>query len=146
MKNGSITTGYSKNDLPYMRIKGGPQNLVIFEGLNFNHKPPSGMTLRWTRHTYKPFISHYTIYSIGRKPGLPEGYSIQNMSDDYATMIKNEMKTPVNLIGMSTGGPIAITDFESQLSALCPDLRTSCRSRVDRPPARDKDRLVDEPS
>ena len=107
MKNEGVTTGYSKNGLPYMRIEGGPQNLVIFEGLNFNHKPPSGMTLWWTGNMYKPFIGRYTIFNIGRKPGLPEGYSIRNMSDDYATMIENEMKTPVDLMGMSTGGTIA---------------------------------------
>jgi len=102
-----VTTGYSKNGLPYMRIEGGPRILVIFEGLNFSHKPPSGMTLRWTGNMYKAFTSRYTIYNIGRKPGLTEGYSIKNMSDDYATMIENEMETPVDLVGMSTGGTIA---------------------------------------
>jgi pimeloyl-ACP methyl ester carboxylesterase len=106
MKN-KVTTGYSKNGLPYMRIEGGPQNLVIFEGLNFNHKPPAGITLRWTGKIYKPFVGRYTIYNIGRRLGLTEGYSIKNMSDDYATMIENEMKTPVDLMGMSTGGTIA---------------------------------------
>ena len=107
MKNGQVTTGYSKDGLPYMRIEGGPQNLVIFEGLNFNHKPPSGMTLRWTGNMYKSFISRYSIYNVGRKPSLPTGYSIKDMSDDYATMIENEMKKPIDLMGISTGGTIA---------------------------------------
>ena len=107
MKKKAVAAEYSKNGLPYMRIDGGPQNLVILEGLNFSHKPPSGMTLWWTGNMYKSFIGRYTIYSIGRKPGLPEWYSIKNMSDDYASMIENEMKTPVDLMGMSTGGTIA---------------------------------------
>ena len=107
MKRKTVTAEYSRNGLPYMRIDGGPQNLVIFEGLNFNHKPPSGMTLWWSGNMYKSLASRYTIYSIGRKPDLPEGYSIKNMSDDYAAMIESEMKTPVDLMGMSTGGTIA---------------------------------------
>jgi len=107
MAKREVTTGYFKNGLPYMRIEGGPQNLVIFEGLNFSHKPLSGLALRWTSSLYKRFTKHFTVYYVGRKPGLPVGYSIQNMSDDYATMIRNEMKAPVDLMGLSTGGPIA---------------------------------------
>ncbi len=69
MKNRQVITGFSKNGLPYMRIEGGPQILVIFEGLNFSHKPPSGMMLRWTGNMCRPFTGRYTIYNIGRKPG-----------------------------------------------------------------------------
>ena len=107
MKNRKLTTGYSKNGLAYFRIDGGPQNLVIFEGLSFSHKPLSGFTLRVMSNSYKRFAERFTIYYVNRKPGLPAGYSIQNMSDDYAIMVQNEIKTPVDIMGISTGGPIA---------------------------------------
>ena len=107
MKNRQVTTGYSNNGLPYFRIDGGPQNLVIFEGLSFNHRPLSGLTLRVMSNSYKRLAEHFTIYYVNRKRGLPAGYSIQNMSDDYATMVRNEIKTPVDIMGISTGGPIA---------------------------------------
>ncbi len=106
MKN-EVITGYSRNGLPYFRIGSGNRSLVIFEGLNFVHKPPSGMTLRWNGNMYQPFASRCTVYNIGRKPGLPAGYSIRDMSEDYAVMIRNEMETPVDLMGISTGGTIA---------------------------------------
>ena len=32
---------------------------------------------------------------------------MRDMSEDYATMIGNELGTPVNVMGLSTGGPIA---------------------------------------
>ena len=32
-----ITTGYSKNDLPYARIAGGPRTFFIIDGLDFSH-------------------------------------------------------------------------------------------------------------
>ena len=47
------------------------------------------------------------MYSVGRKPGLPAGYSTQDMADDYATMIRNELGGPVDILGLSTGGTIA---------------------------------------
>lgn len=107
MTDKGIATGYSKNGLPFVRIDGGPQNLVIFEGLNFVHKPATGFQLRMIRNDYKSFIPHFTVYYAGRKPGIPMDYSIKKMSDDYAVMIENEMKTPVDIMGISTGGPIA---------------------------------------
>lgn len=107
MPKSKITTGYSKNGLPFVRIEGGPRDLVIFEGLNFNHVPPSGLQLRMTVGGYLSFTRHYTVYHVGRKPGLPNGYSIKEMADDYAVMIENEMNSPVDVLGLSTGGTIA---------------------------------------
>lgn len=107
MTDKGITTGYSKNGLPFVRIDGGPKNLMIFEGLNFVHKPPSGFHLRMIKNSYESFTAQFTIYYAGRKPGIPMDYSIQNMANDYATMIENEMETPVDVMGISTGGTIA---------------------------------------
>jgi pimeloyl-ACP methyl ester carboxylesterase len=49
----------------------------------------------------------YRIYIVSRKPGLPSGYSLKDMSDDYAVMIKNELGGAADIIGVSTGGAIA---------------------------------------
>ncbi|MDY6878505.1 MAG: alpha/beta hydrolase [Chloroflexota bacterium] len=56
-------------------------------------------------------------YSVTRKPGLPDGYSMQDMSDDYAVMIREEFGHPFDVIGVSTGGSIA-----QHLAADHPDL------------------------
>jgi pimeloyl-ACP methyl ester carboxylesterase len=48
---------------------------------------------------------------------MPAGYSLENMADDYATMIKEEFGEPVDVIGVSTGGSIA-----QHLAAGHPDL------------------------
>lgn len=50
----------------------------------------------------------YTIHVVTRKPNLPQGYSLQNMADDYARMIKEEFNNPIDIIGVSTGGSIAL--------------------------------------
>jgi len=102
-----VTTGYSKNNLPYFRIGDSPRNLVIFNGLDFDHKPPSGLMLRMSANYFKRLAQGFTVYMVNRKPGLPAGYSMQDMSNDYATMIKDELGEPVDVMGISTGGPMA---------------------------------------
>ena len=46
MDKSQVKTGYFKNNFPYVCVSGGQNNLVVFDGLNFDHKPPSGLTLR----------------------------------------------------------------------------------------------------
>jgi pimeloyl-ACP methyl ester carboxylesterase len=102
-----VTTGYFKKNLPYIRIGDSPRNLVIFGGLDFDHKPPSGLTLRMMANYFKRLAQGFTVYMVSRKPGLPAGYSMQDMSNDYATMIEEELGGPVDVMGLSTGGPMA---------------------------------------
>ena len=107
MAKPEVTTGYFRNGLPYTRIDGGPRELVIFDGLDFAHKPPSGLMLRMFSSNFKRFSEDFTVYIVSRKPNLPVGYSMRDMSEDYASMIKEEFGGPVDVMGMSTGGPIA---------------------------------------
>ncbi len=103
----NIATGYSKNGLPYARVAGGPRTLVVFDGLDFTHKPPTGLELFMMIGYIKKLNNDFTIYQVRRRPGLPSGYSIKDMADDYAVMIRDELQTPVDVMGISTGGTIA---------------------------------------
>jgi len=103
-----IVTGYSSNGLPYARVGNGGRILVIFDGLDFSHKPPSALELRLMSGLFRSLAQDYTVYQVRRKPNLPQGYTMQSMADDYATMIKNDFTSPVDVMGNSTGGPIAL--------------------------------------
>jgi len=100
-------TGHSANGLPYTRIGNGARNLFVFDGLDFRHKPLSGIMLRMSTGYLTRLTNDYTIYIVSRRPGLPRGYSLRDMSNDYAVMIKNELGGAVDIIGASTGGGIA---------------------------------------
>ena len=102
-----LKTGYSQNGLPYVRLGNSSRRLVVFDGLDFAHRPPSGLDLRMTSGMYKGLARDFTVYMVGRKPGLPQGYTLRDMSDDYAVMIKEELGAPVDVMGISTGGTIA---------------------------------------
>jgi hypothetical protein len=81
--------------------------LVVFDGLDFSHKPQSARALRMMPGFIKPIADAFTVYLVRRRPGLPAGYSIRDMSNDYANMIRNELRGPVDIMGISTGGPMA---------------------------------------
>jgi pimeloyl-ACP methyl ester carboxylesterase len=76
--------------------------LVVLEGLVFENKPQTSFMLR----LYRSLEADYTVYVVLRKPGLPSGYALKDMADDYATMIREEFGEPVDVIGISTGGSI----------------------------------------
>jgi len=101
------TKGYFRNGLPYMRIGNSPRILVVFEGLSFENTPPSGFRLRMNVSSYKRIAQEYTVYVVGLKPSPPLGYSMRDMSEDYATLIRDELGGPVDVMGLSTGGSIA---------------------------------------
>ena len=105
--------GYFRSGLPFNRFGGGPRPLAIFQGLIFENKPQSGLMNRM----YNFLGKDYTAYSVLRKPGLPRGYSLADMANDYATMIRDEFGGPVDVIGISTGGSIV-----QQFAADHPDL------------------------
>jgi len=108
VKKPKAIAGYFHSGLPYNRFGDGPRKIVVFQGLVFENKPLAGLMLPIfsDMYTFLFLDQDYTTYIVTRKPGLPVGYTMQNMSDDYATMIKEEFGEPVDVIGVSTGGSI----------------------------------------
>jgi len=100
MKN----SGSFRNGLPYNRLGNGPKPLIVFQGLTFEHKPQSAMAVAM----YRFLAKEYTVYCVLRKPHPPKGYSLRDMANDYASMIQQEFSAPVDILGISTGGSIAL--------------------------------------
>jgi pimeloyl-ACP methyl ester carboxylesterase len=96
-----------ETDLPWNRLGDGPGRLIVFQGMQFENRPASGLPLRYLRGLYGSLETEFTIDVVTRRPGLPRGYSLREMSDDYATMIRENLQGSVDLIGLSTGGLIA---------------------------------------
>jgi pimeloyl-ACP methyl ester carboxylesterase len=102
-----MTTGRPMVDLPHARIPGGPRTLVIFEGLALENKAPTGRGLWLLRWAHKRYTHDFTIYQVGRRPGLPGGYTTRDMADDYARWVAGRFDGPADVIGFSTGGEVA---------------------------------------
>lgn len=100
--NTLVKRGVFKNGVPYVSFGEGKKFLLIFSGGPGNYLS-SPMYKEFT------FLSrNYTLFMLARKSGLPDGYSTLDMSEDFATVIRDEFSGgPVDVIGESYGGLIA---------------------------------------
>lgn len=104
--------GHFPGGLPYARLGRGPRPLVAIQGLMLDHRPPP----RFAVGMYGFLARDYTVLAVLRRPGLPRGTTIADMAADQAAMIRQAFAGPVDVIGTSTGGAIAL-----QLAADHPD-------------------------
>ena len=100
--------GYFATGLPYNRFGSGPRPLVVFTGLGFENKPASGFEVRFSRGPFQVLEQTHTVWVVNRRPALAPGTSIADMGDDYAATIRSEFAPPVDVLGLSTGGSIAL--------------------------------------
>jgi pimeloyl-ACP methyl ester carboxylesterase len=101
-----IEKGHFKNGIPFIKFGNAERILASFAGGPGNEMP-SNLMLRMMMKSFEPFTEDYTVYMMTRKSNLPSGYSTRDMSEDYATVIRDELGCPVDVIGTSYGGLIA---------------------------------------
>lgn len=101
-------TGALLDQFPYARVGCGPRTMVVLPGVDdamFSGRYPSGAA--WTLYWYfSRFVDDHTVYVVSRPRGLPEGYAIADMADEYAAALADELG-PADVVGFSMGGQIA---------------------------------------
>ncbi len=117
--------GYFTSGLPFNRLGHGCRTLVILQGLLFDNKPLSGLLGRQFPSTYKFLEEDYTAYIVTRKPGLPEGYSLRGIANDYATIIRQEFGGPVDVIGVSTRFSILLLPLVARVCLCLPGVSST---------------------
>jgi len=114
--NAEESAGFLSGDMAYLKVGEGPP-LVFAAGLAFDHEIPTGMTRRMMRSWAAPFAQHFTVYFVTRKKGLEPGESMADIAGHLGRAIDSDIGGPVFLVGMSTGGSVAL-----QLAIDRPDL------------------------
>ena len=104
----AIFTGFSSNGVPYAHLSNSGPALVVFTGSELEHVPPSKMAQQGFYIGLKRLTQQYSIYLMSRKPNLPKGYTAQDMSNDFAEMIRKDIGKSVHIMGMSSGGSSAM--------------------------------------
>jgi pimeloyl-ACP methyl ester carboxylesterase len=101
-----VETTVFSNGIPYVRFGEGETALLVFSGGPGNTLPSGFMVQMFGQ--FKHLSTGYVVYVLGRKTGMPEGYTTRDMAEDYATVIRAEFDGgPLDVMGMSYGGLIA---------------------------------------
>ena len=99
-----------------LSLGAGPP-LLLMPGLTPDHRPPTGMARRAQLALMRPLARERQVWWVNRRQGLPQGTTIAELADDYATMLGEWQAAPIDVVGISTGGEIAL-----QLAADHPEL------------------------
>lgn len=108
--------GTLSGGLTYLTIGEG-QPLVVIPGLLPNHEPLTGRARRAQAEMLKPLAVTRRVWWVNRKRHLEPGTTIEQLARDYANALRDRFGEPVDLLGTSTGGSIAL-----QLAADHPDV------------------------
>jgi pimeloyl-ACP methyl ester carboxylesterase len=101
--------------LPALRVGSGERLLVFLPGLSLHPGPIVGMERRTTIARLELLGPGYTVFIVGRRV-RPVGTTFEEMATDVIAAIE-EVGGPVDLMGASTGGMIAM-----HVAAVRPDL------------------------
>lgn len=98
-------------------VTGAGAPLVVIPGLDGGIGTPVGISRRISELEIAGLSISARVWRIGRHSGIPVGTSIPDLADGYANMIRSTFTEPVDVLGVSTGGSIAL-----QLAADHPEL------------------------
>jgi pimeloyl-ACP methyl ester carboxylesterase len=111
-----VREGHLEGGLPCLSFGDGPP-LIVFPGLGMTNANPTGLQ-RWGElRLLCPLARAFTVYRIGRRVGLEPGTTMTDLTNDYAEALEEKFGGPVDVLGISTGGSIAL-----QLAADRPEL------------------------
>ncbi|GHI88756.1 hypothetical protein Sxan_61200 [Streptomyces xanthophaeus] len=101
--------------LPCLSAGEGPPLIVLL--FTPEAAVPTGASRRLTLRMLRPFSERFTTHLLIRPPGLPPTTTMARLAAVHADAIRATFSEPVNVLGLSTGGSLAL-----QLAADHPEL------------------------
>ncbi|MDL5353172.1 alpha/beta hydrolase [Microbacterium sp. zg-YB36] len=93
--------------LAYFRVGAGAP-LLFLPGLSGEPDTPSGLDLTLQLHLLTPFARSRELIWLNRRRGLAPPATMAQIAADFATVIRERLPPPVDVIGVSTGGSVAL--------------------------------------
>ena len=103
-KNGCAAIG--NTEMYYVCFGTGRKTLVVLPGLSDGLATVKGKAGILSL-PYRKYLKDYTVYMFSRKNDMPDGYSIREMANDQAAVLKSLGIGRADLLGVSEGGMIA---------------------------------------
>ena len=99
---GTLTGG-----LPYLAFGGGPA-LVVLAGLEAENANPTGAARAREVRGLRGYARHFRVHAVRRPPDLPAGATMADLADLHARALADRFGEPVDVLGASTGGSVAL--------------------------------------
>lgn len=116
-----IEEGILAGGLPYRALGSGPA-LTYFPPFAPYHKLTTGLSRKIEIGILRSLAAGgFRVYSINRRPGLAPGTTLTDLAAHYAQAIAQTFAKPVDILGFSTGGAIALnfaTDYPNLVRRL----------------------------
>jgi len=93
--------------MAYLRLGDGPP-LVFLPGLSAHHRPPRGLDRLVRVKEIKAFSRRHQTWWLQRPVGLDPGTTMTDLATNYADALAGQFGRPVDVVGHSTGGTVAL--------------------------------------
>ena len=107
MSGSGEASGTLSGGLPYDAMGEG-RPVIVLQGLTFENRALSGLERRFGLSPYRELSRHRRVYVVNRRPGMARNTSLSSMAADYAAVIEHDFEAPVDVVGLSSGGTIAL--------------------------------------
>jgi pimeloyl-ACP methyl ester carboxylesterase len=88
-------------------IVGSGAPLIVLTGLTPEHRNPGGRERASQLRAMRLLTDRFSVHLLNRRPGLEPGTTMHDLANDVAGAIR-EHEWPVPVVGISTGGSIAL--------------------------------------
>lgn len=105
-------------EMEYVTFGNGTQPFIIIPGLGDALKTVRGTTVPFS-YMYRTYAKYFKVYLFSRKNMIPKDYTIADMADDQAKVLKTLGISDACVMGVSQGGMISM-----HLAAKYPELVT----------------------
>jgi pimeloyl-ACP methyl ester carboxylesterase len=102
-----VTEGALKGGLPFFALGSGPP-LVVLRGFTTTHTNPTGPSRRFEIGLVKPLARTFRVFAVNRAPGMAAGATMADVATQHADALQAEFRGPVDVLGMSSGGTVAL--------------------------------------
>lgn len=107
-KDDALEEGMLAGGLPY-RAVGSGSPLVYFPPFAPYHTPTTGVSRTIEVYILRRFAAGgFRVVAINRRPGLAPSTTMDDLAAQYAQAINQRFAEPINIVGFSTGGAIAL--------------------------------------